>query len=118
VPGQPIEALFDFQRVAALAPGATATVSLTVPPEVAAITTPSGVQSLVRNGGSSATGSSSSGYSVRVGDVASTGNYAAGRLVVTGDADYELFSIPRLMQAEAHGRDRPKMAGSKPITGY
>lgn len=47
LPGEPLQELFDFARVAALAPGATATVVLTLPARVAATITAEGKHVLV-----------------------------------------------------------------------
>ena len=73
VTGEPLNELFDFQRVAALKPGSTATVTFSLPPDVAATATEEGTM-VVRPGV----------YRVSFGDP-SVG-YLRGSVTLTGDA--------------------------------
>jgi len=70
LPGEPLQELFDFARVAALAPGATATVTLTLPAGVAAVVDAAGEKSLVPGA-----------FRVWVGE---PGNFAHGALALSG----------------------------------
>ena len=70
LPGEPLQELFDFARVAALAPGATATVQLTLPPWVAATIDEAGAR-----------WATPGAFRVRVGE---PGNWAEGALEVRG----------------------------------
>ena len=72
LPGEPLQELFDFSRVAALAAGASAEVTLTLPPGVAA--------TIDSKGKRWATPGS---FLVRVGE---PGNFAEGSLEVRGEA--------------------------------
>ena len=70
LPGEPLEKLFDFERIAALAPGHTVTVHLTLPAGTAATTTALGERVLVPGA-----------YTVRVGE---PGNWVEGGVRVLG----------------------------------
>jgi beta-D-xylosidase 4 len=71
LPDEPLQELFDFARVADLAPGATATVALTLPPGIAACVDGAG-QRVLRAGR----------FQLRVGE---PGNWAAAELLVEGE---------------------------------
>lgn len=88
VPGDPIEQLFDFQRAAAVAPGATVTLYFATPRSVAARMSQDGVQALVPGR-----------LQVRIGDVHSTGNFVSGALDVTGTQQVVLFDGPALLKS-------------------
>jgi hypothetical protein len=77
LPGEPVQELFDFARVAALAPGATATVALTLPARVAATVSAAGTHILTPGS-----------FRVWAGE---PGNFARGTLDVVG-APTELAS--------------------------
>jgi len=70
LPGEPLQELFDFARVAALAPSATATVTLTLPAGVAATVDADGTKALTPGA-----------FAVRVGE---PGNFATGTLALAG----------------------------------
>jgi hypothetical protein len=83
-PGEPVQELFDFQRVAALAPGATVTVYFTLPPTVAARVSADGEQ-VVTPGV----------YRVSIGDVeGGPAGRVEGTMTITGHP-HTLFSMPR-----------------------
>lgn len=93
LPTEPVEELFDFQRTASLAPGETRTLYFTLPPEVVATVNEAGEQT-VQPGV----------FTVRIGDVRQTGNYAEGSLTVTGEA-FTMFSL-RKIRAEYEARQQ------------
>ena len=93
-PGDPLEQLFDFQRAAAVAPGATVTLYFAAPRDVAARVSRAGVKAL-------APGT----LRVRIGDVRATGNFVEGALELTGARPAVLFDGPALAaRAAAQGR--------------
>jgi len=96
-PGEPVQQLFDFQRVAALAPGVTTTVYFTLPPAVAARVSAAGEQ-VVTPGT----------YHIAIGDVEGGPNGRVhGTVTLTGEP-FTLFSMPqaRAQWAQTRGSRR------------
>lgn len=91
VPGEPLQRLFDFQRAASVAPGASVVLTFTLPPAQAAVVGADGAR-MLRAGGAP--------LSIAIGDVLrASGEERAGarvraRLLVTGDADIVLSHPP------------------------
>jgi len=81
--GQPLRELFDFGRVPDLAPGESATVTLTVPLDVAAIVTTDG--DLVLEPGE---------YAVRLGDTIESGRFREASFRISGER-ITTFLFPR-----------------------
>lgn len=80
----PLKELFDFERLADMAPGESRVVQLSIPPAVLSLTDEQGVET-VRGGE----------YKIEVGvEGAAEGTVATARLFVEGD-DAMLFSLPR-----------------------
>lgn len=95
LPGEPLTELFDFQRVAALAPGATATVTFSLPPAIAATVTAEGDAVIVPGL-----------FRIRIGDVrdhsdwSSGGSYVVGEVEIVGQATPH-WLFPRELAAGA-----------------
>jgi beta-glucosidase-like glycosyl hydrolase len=89
----PLKELFDFERLADLAPGESRTVQLSIPPAVLSLTDADGVET-VRAGE----------YVVQVGvEGAAEGSVARASLTVAG-ADAVLFSMPVVPPSKNRGR--------------
>ena len=80
-PGEPAHKCFDFARASALAPGASALLVFTLPPDVAATVSAEGEQAVVPGA-----------YAVRVGELSR-------ELVVTGVEGVVLFDMPAVRRS-------------------
>lgn len=100
-PGQPLQQLFDFQRVSALAPGQSVIVNFTLPPEAAATVDANGVQAL-----------QPTVVRVRIGDVpGGPSGYleTSLRVVLPADAgdSVVLYQLPRQQPSGGAAASRP-----------
>jgi beta-D-xylosidase 4 len=100
VPGEPLKQLFDFQRAAAVAPGDSVVLSFTLPPELAAVVLADGSR-VIRPGTTlRVTIGDVPAATVPWSDAVARGSIVRTDVVVGGEADVVVSSLPPRKQTE------------------